>query len=645
MRRKEEKAIKMADGGCCPNKDGQHRATIPPHTPARLSLRIMATTDMHMHVLPYNYLADRPNPRLGLARAAALIETRRLEQPNSVLLDNGDFLQGNALGDYVAGLDLSKNSRVHPAIAAMNSTGYDAVTLGNHDFNYGTGFLRRALARADFPITVANATIRGVHMVRPWLIVERNMADSLGRSCTMRIGIIGFLPPQTAIWDSALGGDLICEDILHAARRELPRLRAAGADLVVALAHSGIGAADPATGADNAAAALAALPGVDVVIAGHTHQVFPGPDIAAAPAVDPVRGTLAGKPAVMAGFAGSHLGVIDLDLHRSGDDSIWHIEDFTVRAEPVPEDTPGLARIAAPVMPAHRAALRHYRRRIGRTAEHLHSFFSVIGNDRALRLVAMAQRWHVRRQLRGTTWEKLPILSAAAPFRAGGRGGPDHYTDVPPGALTLRNLADLYVFPNHLRAVVVTGAELTEWLERSASMFLQIAPGSHDAALIDPDFPSYNFEVIDGLNWQIDLSQPQKFTADGILRDATACRIGDLRHRTRRVAPADRFVLVTNSYRLAACSMFGGVRPAGPVLIEDETLTRNVLRDYIRSNRALKLGRARSWQFAPLPGASALFQTSPDAIAHLNVLRAGTGLMIEHVGNTADGFATMRLSL
>ena len=613
----------------------------------RVALRIMATTDMHMHVLPYNYIADRPSARLGLARTAALIEQRRAERPGSLLFDNGDFLQGNALGDYVAETEQPRDRSIHPAVAAMNSVGYDAATLGNHDFNYGVGFLRRALARAEFPVTVANARMRHGPATRPWLILDRVLSDQDGRRWPLRIGVIGFLPPQTAVWYGGLGEELVCEDIIEAARRELPRLRAAGADLVVALAHSGLGSATPPPRSDNAAAALAALPGVDVVIAGHTHQVFPGPDIAAAPGIDPERGTLSGKPAVMAGFGGSHLGLIDLDLERAtgAEGPQWRIADFHSRAEPVSDSLPALNRVARPALPAHRAAVRHYRRRIGRTDEHLHSFFSLIGDDRALRLVTMAQRWHVRRQIRGSQWERLPILSAAAPFRAGGRGGPDHYTDVPPGTLTLRNLADLYFFPNHLRAVVITGTELEGWLERSASLFMQVAPGDRDVPLINPDFPSYNFEVIDGVTWEIDLSRPARFDPDGGLRHPEAHRIRDLRHRGQPVAAADRFILVTNSYRLAACGLFRSSAPSGPVLLDEPTLTRDVLRAYIRHCRALRPAPARSWRFAPLPGATVLFETSPEAVAHLDSLAADTDLRIDHVGNTDSGFAIMRLTL
>ncbi|MDO5704635.1 MAG: 5'-nucleotidase C-terminal domain-containing protein, partial [Paracoccus sp. (in: a-proteobacteria)] len=436
-----------------------------------------------------------------------------------------------------------------------------------------------------------------------------------------------------------------CEDILTCALREVPLLRAAGADVVIALAHSGLGRLAPRPMSDNVAAALAGVPGIDALIAGHTHQVFPGPGFPAAEGIDPEQGTLQGKPAVMAGYGGSHLGLIDLDLTRPAPAMRWRVTGFRVQAEPVTQDIPAQPEISQPAMPLHRAALRHYRRRIGRTDQPLNSFFSLIGDDRALRLVQRAQRWHVRRSLRGTEWEGLPILSAASPFRAGGRGGPSHYTDVPVGQLTLRNLADIYLFPNRIRAIVLTGGGLSEWLERSAGLFRQIAHGGADVPLIDPDFPSYNFDVIDGVTWDIDLAAPPRFSPLGDLLDPAAGRLRNLRHQGHPVAPDDRFVLATNSYRMAACGLYGPIAARADIALGERTMTRDVLRRYITRNRTLNIQPERSWRFAPLPGATALFETSPAALAHLPQINGLSDLRLEYVRETDEGFALMRLFL
>ena len=314
--------------------DGSGEATKGASAPSGdiVALRILATTDMHMNVLPYDYLADRPSGRGGLARTASLIARRRAEVDNCLLLDNGDFLEGTPLGDFAArrtaGMD-----RPHPAIAAMNALAYDAAALGNHDFSFGLAFLRGATDRARFPVLAANLHVRRGRGFAPYAIVDRSLRDVAGRQVPMRIGLVGFLPPQTAEWDRDLSSDLICDDIVATAGRIVPQMRRAGAQIVIALAHTGIG--DPAArpGMENAATALAATPGIDAVIAGHTHQVFPGRDFRAIPGIDPQRGTLAGKPAVMAGFGGSHLGVIDLRLRRDGAGGFCYLNNAAIAAE------------------------------------------------------------------------------------------------------------------------------------------------------------------------------------------------------------------------------------------------------------------------------------------------------------------------
>ncbi|WP_258869604.1 5'-nucleotidase C-terminal domain-containing protein [Paracoccus thiocyanatus] len=317
-------------------------------------------------------------------------------------------------------------------------------------------------------------------------------------------------------------------------------------------------------------------------------------------------------------------------------------------ASPISPAAPCLSRprrdhpaVAGPAVAAHHGTLRHLHRRIGRTGQPLSSYFALIGQDPGLRLVAMAQRWHVRRALRGTHWQDLPILSAAAPFRAGGRGGPQHYTDVPAGRLTLRSIADLYLFPNRICALRLTGDDLRDWLERSASMFLQVRPGQADQPLIDPDFPSYNFDVIDGLDWQIDLSQPARHGPDGRLLHADSQRVGALTHRGRPVAPDQPFVLATNSFRLSDCGLFAPVVANRPLVLDSGPRTREVLHRYVARRRVLAPQSDAGWRFRPLPGTSVLFETGPAAARFLDDLAAP----VEPAGIGPDGFLRLRLHL
>lgn len=609
-----------------------------------LSLRLLATSDMHMNVLPYNYFADRPCDRVGLARTASLVAQRRREVRNALLLDNGDFLQGTPMGDLAAAAMGRTPRRIHPAIAAMNAMGYDAAAIGNHDFNFGISFLRAVTGRAGFPFLAANLRARRGPPFRRYVILRREMIDWHGQHTEVSIGVVGFAPPQTADWDLDLSLDLACDDIIDTARRVIPEMRAEGAQIIVALAHSGIGSLSPRPGMENAATALADVPGIDVLVAGHTHEVFPGPAFPLSPGVDPVAGTLAGKPAVMPGFGGSHLGIIDLQLRPDGTGG-WHVANFVSRAEAVDSALPSLAEVARPVMTAHRETLRHLRRRVGRSLTPLSSYFALIGDDPGLRLVNMAQRWHVRQRLKGSEWAGLPVLSASAPFRAGGRGGPQHYTDVPAGPLSLRHLADLYSFPNRICAIRLSGAQLADWLERSACLFRRVLPGQIDSPLIDPAFPCYNFDVVDGVTWQVDLSTPARFAPDGRLIDARTRRIRDLRWQGRPVTAGDMFVLATNSYRLASCGLFSPLVAGNEVALRGEDLTRDILRHYVRRRRRIAIDAPPHWGFSPMPGASAVFDTGPGGLAHLAQVAMRHDARLEHAGDGPGGFARFRIHL
>ena len=254
-------------------------------------LRVIETTDLHLHLLPYDYYADRPWDGIGLVSAARLIEQARAEAPNALLFDNGDFLQGTPMGDYVAHERGLREGDVHPIIAAMNALDFDAITLGNHEFNYGLDFLMRAIDGAACPVVSSNlATRLGADprrdrtLIKPYVLLDRQVTDGMGVAHPIRIGVIGFAPPQVVDWDNhALDGRLFARDIVGAARAWVPEMIEAGADLILALAHTGIGAARHSDGMENAAVPLARVPGIDALLTGHSHLVFPSPVFGAMP--------------------------------------------------------------------------------------------------------------------------------------------------------------------------------------------------------------------------------------------------------------------------------------------------------------------------------------------------------------------------
>lgn len=617
-------------------------APLPSLLPVRSTpLRLLATTDVHLHLLGYDYYADRPAPGTGLEHTAARIAEARREVPGALLFDNGDFLQGNPLGDCVlhAGMPAA-----HPAIRVMNRLGYDAATLGNHEFNHGLDTLFAALGGAAFPVVTANIARRqgagpeaDETLLPPWCLLRRNLPDGAGRPQPLTVGVIGFAPPQIVQWDrSLLEGLLFTRGIVETAAALVPRLRAAGADVVVALSHSGLGPADAGHGAEDASTALARVPGIDAIVAGHSHLPFPAPG-RTEPGFDPDRGTVFGVPVVLPGAYGSHLGVIDLDLTHDG--RRWQVTAGRAELRGLAPGLPAAPEIAETIAADHAATLDWIRRPVGHSAKRLHSYFATIARSDALCLVAQAQAGFVTRQLRGRPEAALPVLSAVSPFKAGGRGGAANYTDVPPGDLALRHVADLYIFPNTIAALRLTGAEIAEWLENAAGLFRHIPPGSRDAPLIDEDFPSYNHDRIPGLGFRIDLGQPARYDRHGALVRPEARRIRDLIWNGRPLDPAQEFILATNSYRAAGCGGYVWARPERLVDV-GRTPIRDLLIRHVASADRPAPPAAPDFGFVPMPGTSVTFDTAPGAIPHLDEI-AHFGP--EYLGPAPAGFARFRL--
>ncbi len=619
-------------------------------------LRIMESTDLHVHVFPYDYYGDKPNDTVGLARTASIIDAIRAEATNSILVDNGDFLQGNPMGDYIAYQRGMKDGDIHPIVAAMNVLGYDCGTLGNHEFNYGLDFMFKVLNGANFPVVCANLTKGSLAanarqdelFLKPYVILDRKVKDGSDQEHSIRVGLIGFVPPQIMTWDAKhLEGKANARDIVKAAEAWVPQMREEGADIVVALSHSGIGQQAYAENLENASVPLAAIEGIDAIVTGHSHLDFPGPKFKEIAGVDNEKGLISGKPGVMGGFWGSHLGLIDLLIERDG--GKWRVVSSTSEARPIyrREDKKVIAEVAdkpevlAAAQKDHEATLAYVRTPVGKTSAPLYSYFALVADDPSVQIVSQAQTWYIKDMLKETEHRDLPVLSAAAPFKAGGRGGADYYTDVPAGDIAIKNVADLYLYPNTVQAVVITGEQVRNWLEMSAGIFNEVKPGASDAPLINGGFPSYNFDVIDGVTYQIDLSVPPKFDKDGNTINAASNRIKNLQFNGQAIDPAQKFVVATNNYRAGGGGNFPDIGADKVVFVAPDT-NRDVVVRYIIDQGTINPSADANWTFVPLAGTSVTFDSGPKARQFLAQVK---GVTIEDAGDAAEGFARFRIKL
>ena len=604
---------------------------------ATINLRLMETTDLHMHAMNFDYYRNSEVDDFGLARTATLIRDARAEARNSMLFDNGDLIQGNPMGDYMARSRGLSYGEVHPMFKAMNLLNYDAANIGNHEFNYGLDFMLKSLAGAQFPYVLSNVySVDGddnpdndKHYIQPYVILERELMDTDGVMHSVKVGVIGFTPPQIMSWDKGhLDGKVTVRGIVETAEALVPEMREAGAQLVVAIPHSGIAESHPDGLKENATAELSKVEGIDAILFGHAHTVFPSDAYADFPGADLENGTLNGVPSVMPGFWGSHLGIIDLTLEAVGDG--WTVVGSSVENRAIFKRE-GRSKIAVvgsqqdivdAVQDEHEATVAWVGQPVGTITAPINSFFALVQDDPSIQIVTNAQTWYGEQVIAGTEFEGIPVLSAGAPFKAGGRGGPEYFTDLPAGEIAIRNVADLYIYPNTVRLVKLTGAQVQQWLERAAAQFNTIDPASTDVqSLISETHPSYNFDVIDGVSYQIDVTQAPRYGDKGELLDEGTSRIVNLMFNGSPINPEQEFVVVTNNYRASGGGTFPGL-DGSTIIVEAPQTNRQVLVDYILASGELDPQADGNWGFAPINGdVNVVFDTAPIAVDAANADR------------------------
>ncbi|EKO3799067.1 TPA: 2',3'-cyclic-nucleotide 2'-phosphodiesterase [Vibrio harveyi] len=624
-----------------------------------IKLRIIETTDIHTNVMDYDYYKDQPSQQIGLSRAATLVKQAREEAVNSVLVDNGDLIQGSPMGDYMAAKGINAGE-IHPVYKAMNQLDYDVGNIGNHEFNYGLEFLKNSIDGANFPYVSANVFDKktGEHYFKPYLIKTHTFKDTDGQSHEIKVGYIGFVPPQIMVWDKKnLEGKVFAEDITETAKKLVPQMKKEGADVIVAIPHSGISTDPYKLGAENSVYYLTEVEGIDAIAFGHSHAVFPGKDFAKLQGVDNAKGTINGVTAVMPGRWGSHVGVMDLMLKEK--DGKWQVVEGQSEARPIFDkaNKKSLAEADKGIVDAlvddHKGTREFVNQPIGKANDVMYSFLALVQDDPTIQIVNLAQKDYVERFIQGDPdLADIPVLSAAAPFKVGGRkDDPNGFTEVESGQLTFRNAADLYLYPNTLVAMKVKGKEVREWLECSAGQFNQIDVNStKPQSLLNWDnFRTYNFDVIDGVNYQIDVTQPPKYDASCNVINPDSQRIVNLTYNGKPVDPKQDFIIATNNYR-AYSATFPGTGPDF-IAFDSPDENRSVVAAYIsrisKEQGEVTPSADNNWSFAPIKSDNKLdvrFETSPSDKAAQFIKEKGQYPM-KRVATDEVGFAIYQIDL
>ncbi|WP_447028167.1 2',3'-cyclic-nucleotide 2'-phosphodiesterase [Vibrio parahaemolyticus] len=624
-----------------------------------IKLRIIETTDIHTNVMDYDYYKDQPSQQIGLSRAATLVKQAKSEVENSVLVDNGDLIQGSPMGDYMAAKGIQAGE-VHPVYKAMNQLHYDVGNIGNHEFNYGLDFLQNTLAGANFPYINANVFDKktGEHYFQPYLIKTHSFKDTDGEVHQVKVGYIGFVPPQIMVWDKKnLEGNVVAKDIKETAEKLIPQMKKEGADIIVAIPHSGVSTDPYKLGAENSVYYLTQVKGIDAIAFGHSHAVFPGKGFENLQGVDNNKGTINGVTAVMPGRWGSHVGVMDLVIEQK--DGQWQVVERQSEARPIFDKATkkSLAEADQGIIKAleddHKGTREFVNQPIGKANDVMYSFLALVQDDPTIQIVNLAQKDYVERFIQGDPdLADIPVLSAAAPFKVGGRkDDPNGFTEVESGQLTFRNAADLYLYPNTLVAMKVKGKEVHEWLECSAGQFKHIDVNTtQPQSLIDWDnFRTYNFDVIDGVEYQIDITQPPKYDANCNVINPDSQRIVNLTFNGKPVDPKQDFIIATNNYR-AYSNTFPGTGPDF-IAFDSPDENRSVVAAYI-SRVSEEKGEVtpsadNNWSFAPIKSDKKLdirFETSPSEKASKFIQDKGQYPM-KRVATDEVGFAIYQIDL
>lgn len=546
----------------CPGRANAQERSAAPDTSRKVTLTLLSTTDIHGHLMPWDDYSSRP-ANLGLAKIATLVRQERAGASNVLLLDCGDTIQGTPLAYYFA---RKEAAAPNPTIAVMNAMHYDAMAIGNHEFNFGLHVFWKTKRESHFPWLAAN--LREAYKpgepgyIRPYII--RTVAG-------VRIGIVGFVTPGVPRWEIPehyRGYEF--EPIVEAGQRVIPQVRKQ-VDLVLVIMHSGLDR-DPDTGqplgpdqiaGENAAWELAEqVRGIDVIFFGHTHRELPEKFI---------HGVLLAQ----AKNWGGSLARADIEMERDPQGH-WQVSSKHSHTIPVTESVAADPEISQLAEPYHQATQKYLDTPIATSEEALDGSTARYEDHPLVDLIHQVQMEYGHAD-----------VSLATMFFPG--------VQIPAGPVTVRQIAALYIYENTLYTVAMTGAQLKDALEHAASFF-PAWPAPADTRL---RLPGYNSDSAEGVSYVADLTQP------------AGARICDLTYHGKPLDPGQKLRVAINNYRYTGGGGYSVYRDL-PILYRSPEEIRELLIEYLSRTKKISARADGNWKIVPAEALDAILKAAKE---------------------------------
>ncbi|SDB83500.1 2',3'-cyclic-nucleotide 2'-phosphodiesterase / 3'-nucleotidase [Pelagirhabdus alkalitolerans] len=471
----------------------------------RHTITILATSDIHGHVYPTTYRGNTNQP-LGLAKLATLIRNERAKAQDSLLIDNGDVIQGSPMMYHYHNASLPRN----PIIKAMNQLEFDASVIGNHEFNFGSQALDDAVNASRFPWLSANIIDREYHKPRYKPYIIKQIENGL------RVAILGITTHYIPNWEKPDHIEhLEFQDAYETTKRWVTYIQENEAiDLLIVSYHGGFERdlatgelTEAQTGENQGYLLLNEIDGIDVLLTGHQHRKL-------AEVIDQTA-------VIQPGVNGESLGKVTVHLTKTS--SGWMVQDKECELVPVEEATPASPEILIAAHQAHHDTETWLDQPIG----HIDGDLSV-KDPFNLRLSTHPLIAFINQVQMEEANVDISLTSLFHDESPGFKG-----------AVTMREIVNNYIYPNTLVVLELTGKDIKQALEKSANYF---KVDDHNKLVINPTYlypkpAPYNYDMWAGIDYQLDISKPE------------GQRVTKLHYLNVPIKENDDFEVVMNNYR------------------------------------------------------------------------------------------------